>query len=226
MLAEPSTLRFAPPVAPVKPLRALPTGHAAGMYEQLRGVAECSLRQGWRDQPEPRFRPATVRVARYQLDLVVAAELVDEDIFNPVAEFNAPAFPYGDVFEIFVRPESQEVYYELHVSPRNQLFQLRIPSSAHFRMARGMSCLEPWKIGKPIVRSQVHIDAQAGRWWVVALVPLSIAEDGQPVDGTRWQFSFCRYDYTRGQPEPVLSSTSPHIRPDFHRQSEWGWLQF
>ncbi|MCX7915927.1 MAG: hypothetical protein N3A53_06450, partial [Verrucomicrobiae bacterium] len=137
MATETPTLRFSPPILTVSPLSELPTGNAAETYRALDGAAQCILQQGWRDQPEPRFRPGTVRVASHCSHLVVAAELVDDDIFNPITKFNEAAFPHGDVFEMFFRPEWQEAYYELHVSPVNQLFQLRIPSATHFRMARG-----------------------------------------------------------------------------------------
>jgi hypothetical protein len=30
----------------------------------------------------------------------------------------------------------------------------------------------------------------------------------------------------RGGGEPVIASTSPHAEPDFHRQQEWGALNF
>jgi len=47
-----------------------------------------------------------------------------------------------------------------------------------------------------------------------------------PLPGSQWHFSFCRYDYTRGRPEPVISSTSALAQPDFHRLAEWGNLKF
>ena len=64
-------------------------------------------------------------------------------------------------------------------------------------------------------------------WRVVARVPFAVVmetESFQP--GCRWKFSFSRYDYTRGRAKPVLSSTSPHLRLEFHRQEEWGTLTF
>jgi hypothetical protein len=47
-----------------------------------------------------------------------------------------------------------------------------------------------------------------------------------PLASAEWLFSFSRYDYTRGRGEPVISSTSPHAAPAFHRQQEWGRLRF
>ncbi|HOP97580.1 MAG TPA: hypothetical protein PLH97_12370 [Verrucomicrobiota bacterium] len=44
--------------------------------------------------------------------------------------------------------------------------------------------------------------------------------------GARWQFSFGRYDHTQDGMGAVVSSTSPHAEPDFHRQQEWGLLEF
>ena len=41
-----------------------------------------------------------------------------------------------------------------------------------------------------------------------------------------WPAAFGRYDCTCGNPEPMISSTSPHRVASFHRQEEWGELTF
>jgi len=71
------------------------------------------------------------------------------------------------------------------------------------------------------------VDRSAGRWCVYAEIPAaSVCGAARPLNGQRWMFSFSRYDYTRPSPHPIISSTSPHQLPGFHRQEEWGTLQF
>lgn len=177
------------------------------------------LEQTWLSEPAPLFRPATVWVWASPDDLCVAAELEDADIFNPVTGFNEPAFQYGDVFEIFLRPLPGDTYYEIHVSPVNQLFQLRIPSSEEFYAQRSHPLTADWFVTDWIAASQVWVEPEQERWRVWVRLPLSrLWKDAGALEGLA---SFSRYDHTRGQEKPVHSSTSPHPRLDFHRQQEW-----
>jgi hypothetical protein len=65
------------------------------------------------------------------------------------------------------------------------------------------------------------------RWTALAAIEAAtVAPSALIQPGDVWRFSFCRYDYTRGEAEPVTSSTSPHQIPDFHDQRAWGRLLF
>lgn len=186
-------------------------------------------RQAWRETPEPEFRPMRVQAKWDAEALYVHAVLDDDDIFNPETRFNALAFQCGDVFEIFLRPAGQDAYFEFHVTPENNRFQLRIPSAAAFattNLSAGIPA--EWFIRDRVLASRVRVDAAAGRWEVAAKIPFDwVCEEAPPPKpNDRWLFSFSRYDYTRGRPAPVLSSTSPHQKVSFHRQQEWGQLEF
>ncbi len=187
-----------------------------------------SMGQFWRDVPDHDFRPATVCAAWTDAFLLVYAELEDNDIFNPVTVFNAPAFQHGDVFEIFIRPLSQEAYYEFHVSPRNQQLQLRMPSWNAFSNAPKTGGIpRDWFVDDWRVESRVWLAPENGRWQVLVSLPLMKVAEKAPVKaGDEWLYSFSRYDYTQGRPQPVYSSTSPHKVLNFHRQEEWGRLVF
>jgi hypothetical protein len=194
----------------------------------FRGAEGLSLRQAWRDTPQTEFRPASVRVGWDAARLLIYAELQDDDIFNPVVVFNEPAFMQGDVFEMFLRPAGQESYYEFHVTPGNQRFQLRFPSEEAFRAPKPAPGIPAdWFLNHRQIESRVTVDATQKTWRVLAGVPFDwVCENERPHAGSEWLFSFSRYDYTRGQSSPVLSSTSAHAKVDFHRQCEWGRLVF
>jgi hypothetical protein len=184
--------------------------------------------QAWRSDLEPGFRPMRVKTGWTRDALYVLAEIEDADIFNPEKQFNALSFMKGDVFEMFLRPCDQDAYFEFHVTPENQKLQLRFPSAAAFAVARAQPGLPPeWFISHRVIESRVRVNTATQRWEVAAEIPLDlICEASQPRCDTRWLFSFSRYDYTRGQENPVLSSTSPHKVLSFHRQEEWGELRF
>jgi hypothetical protein len=184
--------------------------------------------QAWRSDLEPGFRPMRVKTGWTRDALYVHAEIEDADIFNPEKQFNALSFTKGDVFEIFLRPCDQDAYFEFHVTPENQKLQLRFPSAAALAAPRAQPGLPPeWFISHRVVESRVRVDIAAQRWEVAVEIPFDlVCEASQPRRDTRWLFSFSRYDYTRGQESPVLSSTSPHKVLSFHRQEEWGELRF
>ncbi len=187
------------------------------------------LQQFWLDHPQAGFRSARVRTGWTGEKLYVFAELDDDDIFNPVTALNSPSYLHGDVFEMFLRPIGQEAYHEFHVTPQNQKFQLRVPSARKFAARQtGSGIPSCWMIANRLIESRVQVCVAAGQWRVLAAIPFDmVAEARQPEAGSQWLFSFSRYDYSRANPKPVLSSTSPHRPPvSFHRQQDWGFLTF
>jgi hypothetical protein len=184
------------------------------------------LRQFWRSELQAEFRPGRVWVGCTPEGLQVFARLEDDRIHSPLVGFNEPAFQTGDVFEIFLQPYGAEHYYEFHVNPDNQLFQLRIPSSREFRADRRDGS-EGWKIREPVIRSRVQLLPEDQEWRVWATIPFSAVNEGRiPLPSEPWRFSFSRYDHSDTEVPPVLSSTSPHTQLDFHCIEEWGVLEW
>ena len=180
------------------------------------------MRQAWK---ESTLEGGTVRFAWNGEALLVHAILPDRDIFNPVTEFNEPAYLTGDVFEIFLRPTTQTAYYEFHVSPCNQRFQVRFPKSKADAEPGETVTATPVT---PPIESVVQIDRQNDRWEVFAAIPLTlICESESGRAGTQLLASFSRYDYTRtpGGITAELFSTSPHRELSFHRQQEWSLVK-
>jgi len=184
-----------------------------------------TLQQAWRAQPEPDFLPATVRVGWTDEALVVLADLSDADIHNPVTQFNEPAFQHGDAFEIFLRPDGQDAYFEFHVTPDNCVLQLRFPSVQLVREQRAKPAglvIDHFKIAPQRIATQTRVSPERQLWQVLATVPYALVVEGEPMQpGHSWLMAFARYDYTRGRKVPVLSSTAAHRVVDFHRPEDW-----
>jgi len=182
------------------------------------------LHQAWLSALQPEFRPATVRTAWRDDALLVFAELEDADVFNSETRFNALAYEKGDVFEIFLRPLEQNSYFEFHVGPANQKLQLRFPAPGILTQTG----LKPeYFITQPVITTEVRLLPEQQQWTVSAEIPFALVQEvGRVRAGTQWLFSFSRYDYTRGQAKPVLSSSSPHQQLSYHRIEEWGTLTF
>ncbi len=174
-----------------------------------------ALGQFWLPQAEPDFLGAEVRVGRVADQLLVLATIPDVDIFTRVTEPNQRTWELGDVFEIFLKPESENHYREFHVTPANIRTQLGFSAEGATREV----------LPDGIFESRVWIES--GRWIVLASIPCRVITNRSSIEnGERWRFSFCRYDAFQDWRMPVLSSTSPHPIPKFHRLAEWGLLVF
>ena len=77
------------------------------------------------------------------------------------------------------------------------------------------------------ITAGLYEDIREGDHTSLATIPAdAVRETPRDLAGDRWKFSFSRYDYTRGHGAPVISSTSPHAQPGFHRLHEFGELRF
>jgi hypothetical protein len=181
--------------------------------------------QAWRAEDEVDLAPAAVALAHHQGKLIVYAELSDADIFNPIREHGAHAYPHGDVFEIFLRAEGAPNYFEHHITPGNTTLQLSFPTPTSF--AENCTNDPGWSLPFATtipVPSRVLVQPEIQTWRILAVIPLSrIAPEAVSLPD-HWRFSFCRYDHTHGREKPVLSSTTPHPVPNFHHQEKWGHL--
>lgn len=193
----------------------------------MRYAPAVHLRQSWRAKPEEGFTPGTAAVAHAQNELIIYAELSDDDIFNPIRENGIHAYRCGDVFEIFLRAADEENYFEHHITPNNCTLQLCFPSSSVFRRIKKSEDSD-WArdfAGTTPVSSHVLVQTDQALWRILAIIPLNaIFSNPAREIPAEWRFSLCRYDYIIGKESPILSSTSAYRKPDFHDLDAWGTL--
>ncbi|MGA2244043.1 MAG: hypothetical protein ABSH48_03500 [Verrucomicrobiota bacterium] len=187
----------------------------------------CPLRQAWRSEPEPDFVPATVWTGWRESNLLIFAKLTDATIVTFATRSNERLWELGDVLEIFLRPAAQPAYSEFQIAPNNRQLQLRYPDALDVARARKSNSIADVLVHDPGFKSRTWMRPETSCWYVLAEIPAaSVSAAPAPLSGAQWHFSFCRYDYTRGSLQPVISSSSALSSPDFHRLAEWGTLQF
>lgn len=232
--------RMTPPSIFCRALPAFENDNWESVSAAFHNAEIVTLHQAWNEQSEAAFLPAQVRFGWSDSTLWIFAELHDADISNSATEPNQATHLLGDVFEIFLRPTSQDTYFEMHVTPENQTMQLRWPRPHHnFKDANGDDAQGEYCSGV-LKHTATRVLASQNRWQVLAAVDMRQISDNASsdissrnetveniwADSERWLFSISRYDYTRGHEHPVLSSSSPHREINFHRQAEWGTLTF
>jgi hypothetical protein len=218
-------------ITPTTPLylecRALPalaSGDLKSVRALFEGAKGLRLRQAWLARAEEDFTPGTIWVGWRGNMLLVFAELEDADIFTRATAHNQRMWELGDTFEMFLQPADSSGYAEFHVTPNNLRLQLRFPDSQSVRRAQAANLFDEFLLRGEVFGSRTWVETR--KWCIYAEIPaLAICGADKPLEGTHWRFSFSRYDYIRGRREPIISSTSPHAEPDFHRQQEWGTLQ-
>ena len=173
--------------------------------------------QTWLAPGERAFSPGTVQLGRRDDRLVVSADLQDQSIGTDLFPFNFPAFQHTDVFEIFLHAAGARFYYEFHITPSNSVMQLQIPLDRP-----PGSPFQDYLVEDRLFISEPQI--QANSWQVIAEIPL-LPLCGSPRVPEQWSVSFGRYDYTAGNPVPVISSTSSHTVCNFHRREEWSQIE-
>ncbi len=185
------------------------------------------LQQYWLEERAPTFAPATVRFFRDGDALLIYGEMEDVSIGNPADPWNAYLYKFGDTLEYFIDFPDQSGYLELHVGPKGQRLQLRFPEDGIAGLKeRGETVDDCLVDSEELFRVQVEVDSDNNQWRVLGRVPfssLTIADSDKPLPDTR--ISISRYDYTEGNEKPVISSTSPHEAPSFHRRHEWRTLK-
>jgi len=215
-----------PPLAIAPGLRAFNPGDLADVRQAFAAATPVPSQQGWLAKPEPDFAPMTVRSGWQAKGLFVFVELTDADISTRATAHHQRLWELGDVFEIFLGLAGQESYLELQVAPNNRRLQLRYPNPEAVARARKLGSAEEFVVRGKTFRSRVWLRAKVAKWFVLAQIPARAAcGQARLRPGLEWRFSFSRYDYTRGRMAPVISSTSPHAKADFHCQQEWGVLR-
>lgn len=212
-----------PPQVDCRPLPVFVADDVESVREAFRSAEPIPLRQAWRGAPEADFAPATVRTGWRDGSLLVFAELTDVDVFTRAQQHNERFWELGDTFEIFLQPPGGSNYVELHVAPNNLRLQLRFAKPPS---AQDVDPFVTALIHHNMFDSRAWVSPEPGLWCVFADIPAAALIEPALLAGSIWRFSFGRYDYTRGREEPVISSSSLHSEPAFHRPHEWGELRF
>ena len=214
--------------SPIKclPLPVFDACDLESVREVFRPVTRHALGQAWLEKEEHDFAPAFVRTGWRGNSLLVFAELTDFDIFNAATALNQRTWELGDTFEIFLQPTDQTAYIEFQVAANNQRAQMRFTDACALENVRRTGSMEPVLMHDHAFFSRTWVQSGAC-WYVYAEIRgKEIGDGAASLQSRQWRFSFSRYDYTRGHKQPVISSTSRHAEPDFHRQQEWNIMGF
>jgi hypothetical protein len=136
----------------------------------------------------------------------------------------------GDVFELFLKPSAERPeYYEFQANPRGIVFEAAFPRRGHqfpggFKSAGELG-------SKAVVTLKGTLDQPGDkdeRWIVEGRIPWTAftPTGGRPKPDDEWLFAICRYDFGPDGTDPILMSSAPLTRSEFHRYEDYGRLRF
>ena len=170
----------------------------------------------------PSFRDGSALVGWHKESLVVLATFTDDFITSKATDDFQRMWVLGDVFEAFVRDLAGEEYWEYHVSSNGHVLQLKFPYGADDgEPRRGPEPVEHYYVPANPFRALTRTTSHG--WQILAEIPWPYPA---ALKGREALVSFSRYDYGPEGTQPILSSTSPHPRANFHRQAEWTKIVF
>lgn len=202
-----------------------------GARQALEQAPALELKQHWLPQTEPGFRPGRARLAWTNAgELLVLAELQDRDIHAERPTSDRRLWRLGDLLEVFIRPEEAPEYYELHVTPNGDTACLHWPSFEQFmELSSHPSWPQAWGdyVLEPVPFTHcVRVQPADERWEVLVRIPVTTMFQGCGLlEGSRWRVNISRYDFTRGDPQPVLSATAHLPRCAYHLVEFWNQVQ-
>lgn len=160
-----------------------------------------------------------IRLLWAENGLYISAIIEDKQVISRGSLQNDQLWK-GDVIEWFIKPSAkEEPYYEFQVNPSGVRLEFLIEDSG--------TSYETLKKQKSLGLRSAVMRTSFG-WQVEAIMPWSVFEKtgGAPKPGDEWRFTFAFYDYTEGEPAPLLGSTAALKKPDFHRTDEYDTLRF
>ena len=175
--------------------------------------------------------PGKIRLLFDREYLYVGAVLTDDDIISLSTLDQQVHCTEGDVFEIFLKPENADHYWEIHITPTGYCAVIFYPSRGyHFLPKIVMPEIRPLKKIKyrSVVTGTVNQSGDFDRLWTLeAAIPLDeLALKGIPLDSNHsWRILIGRYNYSCHQKICELSSFPQLDKFNFHAHEEYGFIK-
>lgn len=161
--------------------------------------------------------------------LYIAVELEDSDI---VAEGESDQLQHsklGDMFEIFLKPDSETWYWQLQVTPHSRMSSFWVPGRGRLGLPSNMQYSSGLRVAAKIEGTLNNWrDADQG-WTAEMAMPLrELTSRGETFGpGAAWRILAVRYNYSRYQRQqaPILTMTPRLPDNNLHRLEEYAPLQ-
>lgn len=173
-------------------------------------------------------RPGTKAMLAWDDEALYYAAVMDDAELRAFGAARNDHLWEGDVFELFFKPSDAPAYYEFQANPRAVVFEVAFPKRAPlghpFRDEPALGHTAAVALRGTLDKAG---DVDEG-WSVEGRIPWTAfaPTGGRPKPGDSWSFALCRYDYGAEGTKPVIMSSAPLTKANFHQYEDYGKLHF
>jgi hypothetical protein len=171
-----------------------------------------------------------VRLAWDENYLYLGINFTDSDIVAEGEKDQLHHYLFGDLAELFLKPEGKTWYWELYVTPLSMKTSLFFPGRGRL----GLKSADNYSCGLKVA---AHNNGTVNQWtdrdtgWTAEMaMPIKdLTARGETFGpGSHWKIFVGRYNYSRylNTIGPELSMTPPLSMTNYHRTEEYAVLQF
>ena len=162
--------------------------------------------------------------------LYIAACFKDQDLVAEGTADQQSHCRFGDLLEIFLKPENDPRYRELYVTPKNH----RTVFFYHGRGRHGLPSTLPAEMPLKKYRSAVRLTGTLNQpddkdimWCIETAIPLDelAGKNVKLAPGIPWRILLARYNFTKYAPQQELTTSPAMSKTDFHLHEEYGRLR-
>lgn len=167
--------------------------------------------------------------------LYIGATLADKDLYTPVRKRDLATWK-GDVLEIFLKPcKTKPAYYELHVTPNNNIFDAAIPRRGCGQLSRFLSFDANMQTAVKLAGTLNNLHDVDKYWTLEMKIPFTAFKETEgkaPQVNAEWLFNIGRYNFSRYLPERFCKglelSCSARVSQDsnFHSYEYYDIIKF
>jgi hypothetical protein len=157
----------------------------------------------------------------------VGARFVDSDIVAESDEDQKHHYKFGDLVELFLKPEDQTWYWELYATPRGNKTSFWFPGRGRL----GLPSSFDYECGLVVA---ANVDGTLNDWrdrdkeWTAEMaMPVKdlVAPGGSFGPNAPWRILVARYNYSRYLPKMEQSMSPALERTNFHLYEQYGELR-
>ena len=157
--------------------------------------------------------------------LYVAVEFEDVDIVAEGQSDQLPHFQFGDLCEVFLKPEKETWYWELYVTPHSRMSSYWFPGRGRFGLPSNFQYSCGLRVAAKVDGSINNWRDKDARWTAEMAMPLrDLTAHGETFGpGSSWRILVARYNYSRYRSErgPELTMTPSLSETNFHMLEEY-----
>lgn len=159
----------------------------------------------------------------------VGVEFQDEDIYAMGERDQMMHWQFGDLAEVFIKPETDTYYWELYCTPKGKKSSFISPGHA-FVIADFMNVpqIEGMKTAATIQGTVNQWQDKDNVWYGEFAIPIQELEQygAKFAPGELWRVLIARYNYSRYHYDVIEYSTAPQLsRIDYHLINEYANLR-